>query len=418
MAASYSIDRLLPFIKRAKHAVAVKVNAKVSTSLIETCISLVEAGLAVELLLNKSTTAVMEDNPFLLGKCLQLIKKGAAIFLIPPDEGDRIYECIIDFAEIHDIYAENVISYQEEDHLAELQNRVYDFQGLKAEPFLVEQGDILINLQLSERAVLKGDSAKVSWEVDSADRIVIQGIGDVGPYGSKNLKFQRSTIIKIGAYNARQSQVRALKVWVSEELKITYDIGFMSKQSHEYYSLVQAENYPHAYGVSLGNTIRFSWEAADADEIKILPFDIKTKKGEHTFSPTESMIIEIRAQIQERVLKRKITLLVFPIPVFKDKLVPLLTNIDSHDPFPIPDDLQNKLGLHARSMLRNEEKRYDKLRENILKHHKRIQSKKINFKRVNSFLFSAIKRAHSRKSGVVDILQSIQDYYNNPRYGN
>ncbi len=67
MAASYSIDRLLPLIKRAKHAVAVKVNANVSASLIETCISLVEAGRAVELLLNKSTTAVLEDNHFLIG---------------------------------------------------------------------------------------------------------------------------------------------------------------------------------------------------------------------------------------------------------------------------------------------------------------------------------------------------------------
>lgn len=395
----------------------ITVYADVYSELIDVCVEQVERGVAVELLLNANSPTLLESNPFLLHKCLQLINKGAAVFLMTPRKGKSLYGCIADFEKAWDIFSDRVLLYTEEKNLAEIQRIGRDFDQLKGEsaPYLVEGGDIRLQLSASEYVIMKGDMIEIKWDVDLADKIVIQGIGQVNAYGSKRLKIEKSTILKIGAYNARQSQIRAVKIWVSEEVKISYDIGFLSFRTNAYCSLVQADNYPHIYGVAMGSAVRLQWQVVDASDVKIFPFNLTTHEGEHVFTPVQSMKIEIRARVQGKVLTRKITLMIFPIPIFRDKLVPLMKNIEQRYQFTLPAELKLGYSKHLRAMLKREQVRYRALRANLYDHYFDLKTKRFNLKRVNSFLFNFLKRTYSQRSSILNVIQSIQDYYNYPK---
>lgn len=395
-----------------------RVCSDVCASVLDACIAALERGVAVELFLDQKNQSTLESNPFLLHKCLQLINKGACVFLTDADGEAKRYRCMADFTEVRDIYPDRMVTYLEERNQVDIQNITVDFKTLKqtSKPYLAEPGDIRMELTASEHVVMKGDIVEIKWGVDLAERIVIRGIGEVGAYGTRKLKVDKNTIIRMGAYNDRQSQIRAVKIWVSEEIRIVYDIGFLSPHTNTYTSLVQTENYPHVYGVAAGNAIRFVWQVSDASDVKILPFNLTKNKGEYVFTPTESVKIEIRAKIQGKVVTRKIMVMIFPIPVFKDKLVPLMHNVDKHGQFTLPSALRPGWNNYLHKLLRREEKRYKKLNSILYKQYFDIVLKRINLKRVNAFLFNFLKNKYTGKTNIVTIIQSIQDYYDYPKH--
>ena len=402
----------------AEHAIMIHVCSEVSAAILDACTSALERGVAVEFFLDQKNQPALESNPFLLHKCLHLINKGGSVFITESDGDAKRYRCMSDFTEVRDIFPDRMITYLEERNQVDIQNITIDFKNRKqnSKPYLVEPGDIRMDLTASEHVVMKGDMVEIKWGVDLAERIVIRGIGEVDAYGSRKLKVDKNTIIRMGAYNDRQSQIRAVKIWVSEEIKIAYDIGFLSPHTNTYTSLVQTENYPHVYGVASGNAIRFVWQVSDASEVKILPFNTTKNKGEQIFTPTGSMKIEIRAKIQGKVVTRKILVMIFPIPVFKDKLVPLMQNVEQYYRFTLPSTLKPGWNNYLHRLLRREEKRYKKLNSILYKQYFDIVSKRINLKRVNAFLFSFLKNKYTGKANIVNIIQSIQDYYDYPKH--
>jgi hypothetical protein len=323
-----------------------------------------------------------------------------------------------DFTEVRDIFADRMVTYLEERNQVDIQNIARDFSDLaqSSKPYLTEPGDIRMHLSVSEQVIMKGDMVEVTWGVDLADRIVIQGIGEVEAYGSRKLKIDKHTTIRMGAYNDRQSQIRAIKIWVSEEIRIIYDIGFLSPHSQAYTSLVQVENYPHVYGVARGNPIRLVWQVSEASEAKILPFNITKNKGEHVFTPEGSQQIIIQAKIQGKVVKRKIMLLIFPIPIFRDKLVPLMKNMGERFRFAPPPTAKLRWSTDLREMLKREERRYKKLNSILYRHYFDAALKRINLERISTFLFNFLKTKYSGKTNVVSIIQSIQDYYSSQKH--
>jgi hypothetical protein len=392
--------------------------SEICGSILDACIVALERGVAVELFLDPKNRSTLEKNPFLLHKCLQLINKGASVSLTEPCTDARWYLCMADFTEVRDIAADRMVTYREERNQVDIQNIARNFRALaqSSTPYLAETGDIRMHLSVSEHVIMKGDMVAVTWEVDLADRIVIQGIGEVDAYGSKRLKIDRHTIIRLGAYNERQSQIKAIKIWVSEEIKIAYDIGFLSARTNTYTSLVQAENYPHIYGVAHGNAIRFVWQVSEASEVKILPFNITSNKGEHVFTPVQSQQIVIQARIQGKAVTRKIMVLIFPIPVFRDKLVSLRKNMNEHYRFTLAATVKPALNDNLRKMLSREQRRYQKLNSILYRQYFDVALKRINLERVSAFLFSFLKSKYSGRANIVGIIQSIQDYYNPPKH--
>jgi hypothetical protein len=418
-------DQLFSAITSANHAVMVTINTTVSEALLDACADRVEKGVAIELLLSGENLEFLKKNPFLFHKCLQLVNKGASLFIAQHRAHTSLFTCIIDFSQVLDIFPDRLIIISEEKNVSEIQKKVRDFNSRKnvSEPYLVEPGDLRITLNFSDDVILMGDSLELQWSAELADRVVIQGMGDVSLYGSKSVQIEKSTIIKIGAYNARQSHIRAVKIWVSEEVKITYDIGFLSPKTHTYCSLVQTQNYPNVYGVARGNAVRLIWKVMDAGDVVVFPFNIHQHEGEYTFTPAHTMKIEIQACIQDKTLTRKIKLLIFPIPLFKDKLVHPIRTIDLQQKFTIAQQYNGleKINAsrlvwesHLQAMLQREENRYKELNKTLYKRYFDIRAKSLNLKRVNSFLFSILKRRHSHKAGILHVIQSIQDYYNKP----
>ena len=237
-----------------------------------------------------------------------------------------------------------------------------------------------------------------------ADVVIIAELGEMEHTGQRHVLLTETTLFKVGAYNARNACITATNVWVTQKTVIDYDIGFVSAQTNTFYSLVKAENGSDTYGTVAGNRICLRWRVLHAAHVHILPFNIATHEGEYTFSTSVPLDISITAQVDQQILTRKITLLAFPIPVFRDKLLSLAPRT----PVPVPGpDATHTLTL----TLRESEKRYHSLIKKIHHYTFNKADKKPTLEKLNAFVFQYLKRMHTRKEGVRNVIESIEHYY-------
>gem|GEM_PF-2758373 len=405
-------------ITKARETCLVYIDDLLSSELLDTCIEQIKKSIAIELFLNPANKIHFEKNPVIFNKCCQLINTGGSIFFISnaatTDTTKQTWQCLTDFNlysyynpegnNIPQIEKSNSMLYQQALNL-------FDIYKLNSTPYLVEKDDIQIHFSVSEKLIFPGDSIEIIWKVDGADKILIQGLGEVAPYGRKKIFINNDTIIKIGASNAKQSQIKSIFVQVAPtELNISYDIGCISSVTKQYASLVDSSNYPHVYGIAAGNQARLTWSVPHASLVRIKPFNLEQTSGEFTFTPADSIVIEIEATIKGSVFCRKIELLLFPIPLFKEKIPTLPSLHLSTFNINIPTSFKEK----TRQFKNTEYQTYLALREEILERNKAIFSKKINQKNIYTSLFYKLKNKYFTRKNILTQLTSLQPLYEQP----
>ena len=397
-------------MEKAEHALAIHADGFITKEILNSCINIVEKGVALELFLDMENQQFLEENTFLFKKCSQLVNKGGCVFLISNTADFRFWECMVDFREYsyYSLEEEKVI-YKEEKDLPVFQNALIAFERRKKEskPYLVEKGDIAIRINLSDEVIMLGDPVELSWEVEGADKVVVQGVGRVEAYGRKKIRLEKNTILKIGASNERQSRIKAVLVKVSDELKIVYDIGFISAGTKQYSSLVNSDIYPHVYGISEGNQLKLKWEVPLAKDVKIIPFNILKSKGEFIFTPSASFDIEIHGTIKEKIYIRRIQILLFPIPVFRDKLISVFPFTNKKYDISVPLLQKEKI----EQMWLAEKQRYLALNKRIVDTNSVIRAKKMDFNNLKTFFFTILKEKYFHRKEILKEINSIQSYY-------
>jgi hypothetical protein len=397
-------------LEKAEHSLKIRLNGVFNTEILDHCIHAVEKGVAVDLLICHETKFTIENDAFLLNKSIQLIKKGGCIYTTETNSEPKYWMYISDFNKTHPSNSPNGQT------ASEKQVAIIEFEKIKQSysPYLIEKGDIQIRFSVSDTLILNGDTIELNWEVDGAETVIIQGLGEVDSYGKKKIYLDKNTIIKIGASNKHQSQIKALWVEVADaDLDVEYDIGFIHPKNEVYTSLVKPDNHPHVYGVAKGNKVKINWSVPHATAVHIHPFDIKESTGSHTFYPTESMDIEIQAEIKNRVFRRKIQVLLFPIPVFTEKKISLQGFNETVFKIKIPEfPFQT-----AQQFLDTEKKKYQALVEKIDIRKQEI-GQKINKNNINDSFFTQLKNRYFNKKNILNELSALQSNYEQAQSGN
>lgn len=409
--------KITQFLSSVRHDFKLVLKGIVDETLLMELGGLLERGVAVTLIMEAVNEAALRDDLFLFNKCLILLKKGGVIIYHPTLENSF---AIKDYEQSLRITGDSQGIEKEVETLT-IQYYIQEFKQLEAgaKSFLENKEDIRIRFVANDDIILKGDEISLNWEVVHAQTVIIEGIGEVPSVGSRKIKPVADTIFKIGAYNASQSALRTFSVKVYDNIGIDYDLSFANSHTGQLSSLVKEDNYPHVYGVALGNKVKISWQVKDSHELTIMPFGIAKSVGEHEFLPQENMIIEIRAKILHRTFSRKIQLLVFPIKLFTDKLMKLSPGLHQElkqvpDAREIIEQLKRSQVFYNQNLRKIKEaegKKYNLIVEQIQKITFDKSNNKINLERINSNVFMKLKDFYENKSSMAVLIESIKSYY-------
>lgn len=269
---------------------------------------LVERGVAVELLLDDSNT-----NNYPRPQWLRLIQKGAQVFLVDADKTEAAGWCV-DFDRCVWLSEpqEWTSGHGADDDAIAFTKRFSTWRS-KAKPYCSEAGDLRIQLTVSDSYVARGDEVTIQWEVAPADRVVWAGRGEVKAFGSHRFSIAESTIIRIGAFNERQSQLIAHKIWVIPVITVDYDIVYQDPITQQEYSLLKACRYPHIFGIYKGTVVTLSWQVSHATGVTVEPFGLTVDCGRYTWVADTTTTIIIQAHTGSQAISRKIHLVVFPV---------------------------------------------------------------------------------------------------------
>jgi hypothetical protein len=404
---------LIATLEKAEYAFSVEVEGMVVKEVLNACIYALENGRAVELFLDSANQHFLEDNTFLHKKCIEFVQKGGRLYFVSLLATGCYWRCWIDFSEHHYFSLEHGKVFCE----TEAQMRTYEkavayFEKNRTDGklYLDEPDDIKIKFSVSDTLVGLGDTVEISWEVERADKVVVQGLGPVEHFGRRRIRLDKNTVLKIGAYNERQARISASPVKVLDTLKIIYDLGFVSTHTGEYFSLVRSELYSHVYGVALGHPVCFSWKVPAAESVQVLPFGISAIEGEHTFIPRASQELEIHGSVHGEVFIRRIQLLVFPMPVLQDKLITpfkFAQTYQLHFSLPDPQAVQ--------TLVKKEKKRYLQLTETIRHFVAGLCTEAPKSETLQQSLLNLLKTKNTHRPEIIHELKTIQTYYEQPR---
>ena len=418
---------LYEFIKNARHSIRAVIHTVPSSETLQMFIDRIEEGVEVLLILDRATESTMRKDPFAFNRLMLINKKGGAVYFLEGVDKKRHLFCLLDYQKLwlgdNQVLTDKVDTATIREYLDLFSSLIND-QTL----YLQNNDDLKVSFDISDEVILKGDEIELHWEVQQADKVVVQKLGEVAPKGTKKLRPAVSTIFKIGVYNKDEACFRTASVKVYEDVSIDYDISFQNARTKQYSSLIKEKNYPHVYGVAQKNKIKFKWNVKDAKSVKILPFDIDTLSGVHEFTPQENMDIVIEVNIYNQKLTRRIQLLVFPIPVFTDKLlsnIPIIeqdskVEISGLDKMAMLKKVKESQAPHnefLKKLLAQKEERYELLNKRIEELIFDNSGKKYNLYHVNEGIFAKLERFYGKKPHIKNVIQSIKAYYDRPPEG-
>jgi hypothetical protein len=405
MCAMYNAHELLQYLAACKQVLQLHINTTVSTAILDICLQQQEKGLAVTLVLHERNRSFLEENPFLLNRCLHLCQRGASLYVTDVCPDTLLYSCIADFRSVIHFYDTATASRHEETYES-VRSAVHHFHTLVVDssPLHAPADSVQLTLNVSEDLLPTGSYVTLCWRATGASRVIVEGLGEVEPAGERQILLTGTTVFKAGAYNDRSVCIAAAHVWVVPQTEVEYDIGFLSTQSQEYYSLVKAGNGSDTYGTAAGHRIRLRWRVLHAAHVHILPFHLTAHEGEHTFVATAPVDIVITAHVDQQTITQKITLLTFPIPVLHDRLFSPARRTS------VPTPASDAMQLLTLS-LRDSEKRYRHLVRKIYDYTFDKNRKKPTLQTLNAFVFNYLKHLQSGKPGVRNVIESIEHYY-------
>jgi hypothetical protein len=397
-------------IQQAEDVLQIQPGEQFSKDLFDACIRMAERGIAIELYLDNRHIHFLEENPYVLNACIQLITKGACVFSVASGQQSAT-NFMLDFRRYGWSTADKLhFEADQSIETMEFQRMLILFDTLKKQSssYLIRKDDIQIDYTLSNDTILSGDSIELTWQIKNASKVIIQGLGEVNAFGRTYIKPEQDTIIKIGAYNKQQVQLKAFMVRVADiRENLQYDIGFIDEHTKEYTSLVNSDLHPHVYGVSKGHRMRLHWQITKAQEVHISPFNKKNTSGIIEFIPTESMTIEIQAVFNATTFVRNIQILLFPIPVLSNPVMPIDVLTQTRFSLPKPKGFS----AHAQSVKQAEQERYQSLNNSLTSYAKKLRTSDRTFLQLTKDVFVRLKNTYASRTEIVEELKSIESYY-------
>jgi len=321
---------LSEFISQANYSINIYTGLLPGNELIEECFRTLKKNVAVELFFPQSSVYHIESQAFLLNKIYKLRVEGASIYALSDGEYNTNLICLIDFKKILVVNSKNgSTTHFEKSEKEFIKNEaLFDQNDEQKIEYREEADDIKINFTVDNPIVIENTSTKIRWDVRNADKVEIDGIGSVPSKGSKTVTILDDTILNIRASNQRQRKIKSLAIHTIKQLHVDYDVQFLNPASKQFVSLKE-DKETGVFGITKGNKVKLVWNVENADEVEIMPFNLKDKSGEHIFYPEDSMEINIRAGLQGNLKNTRIIIHEFPVPVFshsfidiKDKFLP------------------------------------------------------------------------------------------------
>lgn len=396
-------------LSSVRQTFTVYIRSGLSIDLLKKFIDLLDQGISVEILIEEENSSSLRQDPSLFHHCGKFVDKGGSIILVACNEPVNAF-FLIDYKSVCFVSPSSAKrQYDEIQHKEYLIKTRRYIEGLKnrGSSYLQDAGDISIHLEANTDIIKMGESVQISWNVKGATEVSIHGIGPVAAHGTTPVVLYDNTIIKIKARNSRHTQVRTFYVRVFGDVEINYDLGFLNPVTKQYSSLVNAENYPDVFGIMKGHSVQFNWEVNEAETVSIRPFNLKEKKGTHTFSPASSFDIEIEAHGNGQTVLRRIQINLFPVPVFHEKKHRVNDRWYTQEyTFSLPDVGSRLKEEHLSGILKNAEERYASMGERV-KELSEAYSGEITPEVLRDKMLMGMKQKYSIKQEVMVYVQKL-----------
>ena len=269
--------------------------------------------------------------------------------------------------------------------------------------------------------VIEETATRIHWKSNNASAVEIDGLGVVPTSGEQSVKILDDTIINVRASNQKQVKIKSLAIKVLKQLNIDYEVMFLNPASKQFVSLEQ-EDSSGVYGVTQGSKIKLVWNIAQADEVKIRPFDLSEKSGEYVFHPNGTTEIDIQASLQGNVKKTRIIIHEFPMPIFSHALISVEDKYLPSIEFEARDLRAKALDFLDKKGYLNNDKFTEEMRGKAASNEKELMGiyEKLNFQefydahaipKLNDKIKTRLKSYFKDQPSVISMINSIRNYY-------
>ncbi len=170
--------------------------------------------------------------------------------------------------------------------------------------------DIRVSIVAPTRAVEAGETITISWKVENADKVAIEGIGsDLELKGSHSVKISSNRIFKIQATDGVFQKIKTIQIRVFKHPQI-----LQFKTTRE--------------AIIRGQTITINWKAIDAETVTIDNGIGEVELiGELNIAPSKDILYTVTAHGETSKAVAFLKVLVYPTPTIKTIKVPVPTEI-------------------------------------------------------------------------------------------
>ncbi len=288
--------------------------------LLSECIPLLKKFISVDFLCSESLIQRIEADPFLLSRLYQLRNLGANFYAVPNNE--TILICEADFKKSLVIYLNEQgekYSIEQFDHVSVHHDWIEGIVSSQKE-FKTEVEDIHLWFAVEDQLVLQQQKTILRWDVANVHHLTLVGVGSVSLEGQKTIQVLNDTIVTLLARNKTQIKMKSIFIKSIKKLVLNYHLQFYNVSAKRFEGLEEIHD-SGVFGVIKGSKLKLIWEIESSGGVKISPFNINVKKGEHEFLVNDFMEIKIWSESQEQVTQKTLRIQEFPVPVFKHEFI-------------------------------------------------------------------------------------------------
>ncbi len=417
MSASFQAH-ILNVLHKCKSALSIYLDFSIDQSLIELFRSALQRGIVVDLILSVHSTQKVEQNPFLLKNLFELKSKGLNIFRDHKSVSFEGEKCIIetDFKKTYLIKKDFQI---EQINGTPFEYLFKEVSSKEESKFHTDQSDIKATFFANNTTVFRNGSTIINWDVENAEAVKINGIGEVETSSSMKVQILENTILILTATNKKQQFKRAIFLKAIENIQIDFDIQFLNPASKKFVSLKTDEDTEGVFGITKGQQVKLLWNVNHADQVKIDPFNFDQKKGEHIFRPNGSLEINIQASLQGKAVNQRIIIHEYPMPVFTEKLIDIDSDFVSKSEISIKNYREEAYEYVKQNHLLDNDKFTEDIKSKIDKQEKNLMGlyDKLNFsdfyeehsvEKMNKSVVDRLKSYFSDQPHVIKMINLLQ----------
>ncbi len=403
-------------LHKCKRSFRLYINTELQADFFEECFRMLHRQVVVDLYFSKTSMLQLETAPFVLNKLFDLKTRGANVYVNSNSDYTTQYKWIsqIDF--------KSSFTHNQNESFNELNfsqtEEIFNSIHQNSSEYRLTDTAIKAEFKSQSYNIIKGKSTTISWDIEEADSVRIDGIGEVSISGKKEVQVLDNTLLTLKASNRNERKFKAIYLRAIESLEINFDVLFLNPASKKFVSLKTEDDSDGVFGVSKDHKIKVVWNVEHADRVEVQPFGIHTKSGEYTFMPEGTSEINIRAILQEQVVNQRIIIHPYPMPVFTEELVKIKSDFYNETKFSYKDvRRQAYLFVHDKRKLDSLEELKAKVSDQekiLLDKFKNLNFSKFyeehSISKLNNTIFGRLKAYFSDRPEVKKMLDTLQQY--------